>query len=60
MEMKKKERGQTIVEYVLLVAIFCFIALGLNSLYSKALTGYFKKIAKIRTDYSGPLLGAGP
>lgn len=58
--MRKKERGQTIVEYILIVAILCFIALGLNNLYSRALTGYFKKIAKIRTDYAGPLLGAGP
>ncbi|GEM_PF-6394054 len=57
---RKKERGQAIVEYILLVAILCFIALGLNNLSSRALAGYFKKIAKIRTDYSVPLLGAGP
>lgn len=58
--MKRRERGQTIVEYVLIMAVLCLIALGLNNLYSRALAGYFKKIARIRTDYSVPLIGAQP
>jgi len=56
----KKEKGQALTEYILLILILSFVALGLNRVYSKALTKYFEKIAKMRTDYAGYLRGACP
>ncbi|OIO76328.1 MAG: hypothetical protein AUJ85_00720 [Elusimicrobia bacterium CG1_02_37_114] len=41
--------GQALVEYILLVWMICFMTLGINKLFSKALSGYFYRIADVRT-----------
>jgi len=43
------KNGQALVEYILLIWMICFMTLGINKLFSKALSGYFNKIANVRT-----------
>ena len=46
-------KGQVLTEYILLVCLFFLIALGATRLFSGALTGYYRKVARIRTGVAG-------
>ena len=48
-----KNSGQAIVEYILLAALLLFIVLAANRLLSGALSGYFHKIAILRSGITG-------
>lgn len=57
---KLNQKGQALTEYILLVVVLCFVAMGMTRLYSGVLKRYFEKIAKIRTDYAGQMRGSMP
>ena len=51
--LDKRRRGQVLAEYVLVVAMLCMAMLGMNRLFSKALSGYYNRITGVRSGIAG-------
>ena len=52
---KKKNKGQGMVEYVLVVSLLALVAVGVNKMFAKSLSSYFGRVAYYRTGSVGQL-----
>lgn len=52
---KKKNKGQGMVEYVLVVALLALVAVGVNKMFARGLKGYFNNVSQYRAGVIGQL-----